>query len=959
MSFRQSIPAFLGGISQQSKAIRPSNLVDDAVNMEFMPSEGATKRYPTEHITDLSFSLDPSKAHAVPMPRDDKDYIVIVDDSAVRVVDTDGNEETVTELDNAFDYLTGATHDSFRFQQVADTLYVVNTDTTVVGAPGKDYAPWRQEGDAGVFIKQTAYDHTYTLTVGAASVSVTTQATPNSLGGLGYSSSVTNASGQPYKLTVGQAAGTDPIFVDALQTSARSNKLSDFDCRTIAPSRISLGSSIPSGGAALGMVSQPLDGQPTAGTWNTNYSNGSGIDPFDAAHFDPDFQALYLDPLGGHSAGDWIAVSRSAITNESQISPSYVARTLANALVVIDPSITVEAAYMTLPSSEVVESSSFFLTTGAASANPLSLEVEDASSSPVEDYAYLWVDEVEEITHLPVFYKHGAVVRVTGSIGSSAEDDYFVQFATEKWATETDSDEGDFYAAAYADLFDRGFWRETAAPGQTTGGYDSSTMPHRLQRNPGTNWSFSPVNWAQRSAGDQLTSPEPSFVGGRIFDIFYHEDRLGFASDANVIFSESGEIENFWRTTVLSLPDSDPIDITLASLGGSAVYHVVPFERGLYAFAENAQALISGGGGALGPSTVSARVTANYRNSPAIRPVTQGFSLFSPYLTGDSTQIRELFPGRYEGELQAAEITLGVPRLLPNTVRKVLTSGGSNDLMCLTDDGRIFLYQYLRAGDQSLMSAWGRWEFPGGTLVDAAAIEDTAYLLVLREGASQTYTCLERVSVGAGRGDVGSSFKVRSDRLVSVASGTYDITTDTTTFDAGFPFVEEDVLQVTADSGGDLERGAGLSLVAQYPLTGLVDVAGDHSAQPVFIGVQYDSTIEMTRPVVQAPSQRGGTTSVVGGNTHIRDFVVTLTDTGYLKATVEAVGQATTTEEFLADRMDVGELTPSALSSREFLVPIHASSDEFRLTLSNDTAMPSTLVNGAWAIRFNARYRQS
>ena len=87
--------------------------------------------------------------------------------------------------------------------------------------------------------------------------------------------------------------------------------------------------------------------------------------------------------------------------------------------------------------------------------------------------------------------------------------------------------------------------------------------------------------------------------------------------------------------------------------------------------------------------------------------------------------------------------------------------------------------------------------------------------------------------------------------------------------------------------------------------------------------------------------------------------MVSLADTGYLKATVEAVGQTAATEEFLADRMDVGELNPSALASREFLVPIHASSDEFRVTFSNPTALPSTLVNGAWALRFNSRYRQS
>jgi len=956
MTFRQSVPAFLGGISQQSKAIRPTNLVDDSVNMEYLPTEGATKRFPTEHVEEYLIEMDPAKTQVVAMSRDDADFLVAVDDTAVKVFNADGTIESVTVPSGAFDYLSGATHGSFRFQQVADTLYVSNVDVTVLGAPGKDYAPWRQSGDAGVFIRQTAYDHTYTLTVGTASVSVTTQATPNTLGGLGYSGSVTNASAQPYKLTAGQAAGTDPIFVDALQTSARSNTLADFDCRTIDPSRIHFGDSAP-GSDAFAAVADPTSGQPTAGTWNTDYSSGSGIDPFDAAHFDPDFQALYLDPAEGHSAGDWIAVSRLTITNSSQISPSYVARTLANAIVVIDPTITVEDAYMTLPSSESVQSSSFFLTTGAAAANPLTLEVEDAGSNPVEDYGYLWVDEVEDITHLPVFFKQGAVVRITGGVGTTAEDDYFVQFSTEEWATTTDSDEEQYYSYS-ANLFGRGFWRESVEPGQTTGGLDASTMPHRLQRDSGGNWTFSPVTWGQRPAGDALTNPEPSFVGGRILDIFYHEDRLGFTSDANVIMSESGEIENFWRTTVLSVPDSDPIDVTVASLGGAAVYHAVPFDRKLFAFSETAQAAIDGSGGPLSPATISAKVTGQYRTSPAISPVAQGNSLFSLFTTGSSVQVRELVPGQYEGDLQAVETTLAVPRLLPSTTRKVMTASGGNDLVCLTDDGQFFLYQYLRAGNQSLMSAWGRWDFPGGTLVDAATIRDSVYLFINRDGKTR----LEKVLLGAGRGDLTESFKPRMDRLSLIddpADRTYDRGTNTTTFTVPFDFAADDTLMLVVSDGEGYEYGAPVPVTSQDAVAGTVSAQMDLSDVDVWVGQQYDSSLTMTRPVVQAPSQQGGSTSVIGGRTLVRDFTVTLTDTGYLLATVEAVGQDTATEEFLADRMDVGEITPSVLGNREFSVPIHASSDEFRLTLSNDTAMPSTLVNGAWAIRFNARYRQS
>ena len=973
MTSRQSIPAFLGGISQQSRAIRSTNLVDDCVNIEHLPSEGATKRYPTEHVETLEEftggfipALSQSQTHAVPMSRDEGDFIVVVDGSladaqnSVRVYDSAGVAQDLTEVGDAFGYVRGADHADLTFQQVADTLYVVNKNISVDSAPGKDYAPWRQQGDAGVFVKSTAYDHTYSLTVGATTVSVTTQATPNTLGGLGYSSNVTNASAQPYKLTAGQAAGTDPIFVADLQTTARSNSLADFDCRKIDPSRITFGTSSPGVGAfAFAAVTDPISGQPTAGTWNTNFASGVGIDPFDVAAFDPDFQALYLDPAEGHVADDWIAVSRLTLTNESEIRPEYVARQLAKALVVAEPTIVVEASYMTEETSEAVESSSFFLTTGAGATGVPRLTVEDNGGNPVEDYAYLWVDEIEDITHLPVFFKQGAVVRVTGGIGSSAEDDYFVQFATEQWASETDSDESEFYAVAYSDLFGRGFWRETAAPGQTTGGFVDSTMPHRLQRASDGTWSFQAVTWGQRPAGDNLTNPEPSFTGGRIFDVFYHEDRLGFLSGSHLVMSESGEIENFWRTTVLSLPDSDPIDITLSALQGSALYHAISFNRALHVFSEDSQAVVSGGEGALSPVTVSAKVTGTYRTSPSVPPITQEDSLFSAYRTGSFMQVREMVSGQYAGDLVAGEVTRAVPRLLPSSIRKVITGGGGSDLLYLTDDGQMFLYQYLRAGRENIMAAWGRWDLPDGEVVDAVRMGDHLYVLINRVGLSSTYSCLEKIEVGAGRGDTTTDYKIRTDRLRQEPTGTWDFATDTTTFTLGFPVTTGASILVTADNGGALEYGAPLTVDSYSAVWDTVTVQGDHALQPVFIGISYDSSITMSHPVVQAPSQRGGVSSLVGGNTLVRDIVVSLADTGYLKATVEAVGQTTATEEFLADRMDVGELNPSALASREFLVPIHASSDEFRVTFSNPTALPSTLVNGAWALRFNSRYRQS
>ena len=123
----------------------------------------------------------------------------------------------------------------------------------------------------------------------------------------------------------------------------------------------------------------------------------------------------------------------------------------------------------------------------------------------------------------------------------------------------------------------------------------------------------------------------------------------------------------------------------------------------------------------------------------------------------------------------------------------------------------------------------------------------------------------------------------------------------------------------------------------------------------MFAGVPFTAQIELSKPVLKQPSYRGGMFAPVGGRQIVRDIVFTLADTGYLKASVDVMAGAPSTEEFLAYNDNTGALVESATRNGEFRVPIYAEVDEFRLTVSNPTPLPSTLVSGAWTIRYNQK----
>lgn len=943
MTFRQSIPAFLGGISQQAKELRPTNLVDDAVNIEHLPSEGAMKRYPTEFLAELVETWDPVTTRVVPMARDDDDFLVVFGDAlGPRVFDSAGTEATVINAD-PIDYLTAAGHESIRTQQVADTMYVVNRDVTVAGGAGRGYPSWREDTDIGAFVRQTNYGVTYTLNINSTVAEVQTQASSSGYASRGYPSSASASFAQVWRIDAAEAAGTKGIDLsgDATTAEVEFNEAEDLNI-TKFTGTVLTGVSFPAATGGLAMVTEPTYGHPQT-AWNLDASDGSLFsDPVPALdlELDADYQTVFLPP-GLFSDGDWICfANRGSEPRQNRLSPTYVARKLAESME--DQGFSIQPAGYTAASLEDF-SSSFRVYKDEAYASLSFTNTED------EDYATAWRDSVEELSQLPLHFTHGGIVLVKG-VDASRDDDYYLEFAGNDWRDATDSDETQF--SAYQGLWSQGGWRETVKPGLSTGSLDASTMPHRLRRLADGTWRWERPEWAQRGSGDELSAPVPSFVDGRILDVVYHEDRLAFSSDANLVFSESGEIENFWRTTILSTPASDPIDITVAASQGDAVYNLLPFDRKLFAFTENAQIAIVGAGGPLGPASVSAQVVGSYRTSPVVSPVAQGTSLFAPFVSGGRMQLREITPGRYDGELQDSDVTLAVPRLLPEDIRKVATSGGGDDLMLLSESGEFFLYQYLRSGGEQYMNAWGRWDFDGD-LIDAAVARDVLYLFIQRGPV----VSMESVRVGAGRGDTTSAFRPRVDTLASVDPLTvsYDFGTNTTTVVAPFNLQPDDEVVLVAQEGGPAEIGTvwDTTTVGQS-----VTVRGDLTGETLFIGRPFTSTMVLSRPLPVTQTMRGGSTALLASRPHIRDLTLSLTDTGYLRATVECVGQETVTEEFLADLTDVGELESSVVTSREFHIPIHASFDEFKLTLTNPTALPSTLVSGGWAMRVSPRYSQ-
>lgn len=82
--------------------------------------------------------------------------------------------------------------------------------------------------------------------------------------------------------------------------------------------------------------------------------------------------------------------------------------------------------------------------------------------------------------------------------------------------------------------------------------------------------------WQDRQSGDELVTPDPSFIGQKISDVAYYKNRLAFISGENAILSEAGEFFNFFRTTAAALLDTAPIDVASSHKAVSVLRTAIP-----------------------------------------------------------------------------------------------------------------------------------------------------------------------------------------------------------------------------------------------------------------------------------------------------------------------------------------------------------------------------------------------
>lgn len=539
----------------------------------------------------------------------------------------------------------------------------------------------------------------------------------------------------------------------------------------------------------------------------------------------------------------------------------------------------------------------------------------------------------QKFADLPlVCAKPNVIVEVIGDVSNSFSN-YFVKFDTTGGSA--------------------GVWRECAAPG-INNGLNAATMPFTIIRNPDGSFTMAQASWTTRKVGDLESSTNPSFVGRKLNDVFFFQNRLGFLSDENVIMSESGKYFNFYRATVTALLDSDVIDVTASHTKVSLLNHAIPYNKSLLLFAEQSQFIVSGDN-VLTPTTISLKVSTEFACDTLVRPLAAGRNCYFSVTKGNWEAVREYSTTTNYGigVDDAMEITAHIPRYIPSGGYKLAGSSNEDIFAFLTkgDTKSIYLYKYFYTStNEKAQSAWGKWTFGANdTILNVDFIQSTMYMVISRPDG----VYFESIDCSSGYIGTNEPYAVMLDRKLTVTPTIYESGSGKTRIlisSLPYPVTDGTYQMVSQATGltGTVDPGE----ITTGVINGLyLDFSGDYTSCLMTFGRRYAFDYQVSPVTYRVANTTGqGQRSDTEGRLQVRKMGFNYADTGYLRVEVTPTGGRDTgvyafTGQVLGATSVLGAYS---LEDGRLVTPVLCRNYDAVIHVINDSPLPSSLVSADW-----------
>lgn len=921
------IPNFITGVSQQPPTLKLPSSVDVMENVWPSVISGASKRPPSEHVANLGTAFTSSAIGSIIDKSNDNQYFIVIADGDLKVFDFAGNSKTVN-FPKGKAYLSQAVDPvkAFKFLSIQDTTFILNKDVVVQANPfgelnGSSYVP-----DVQVYLYSNLPN-------------------PNTIAlGVVYQ---TTSDGLYYKNTYSPAVAAQYNWVE--QTDWISSPTTSDQIVDALPSNPS---TPPNTQVWLRQGYTYYQWIYVGGNWwpiaQTGYNYklykqlqvASAIAAYNYWKQTP-INSLVLDVNNGRR-------------NPDQMATVFITNSVANVYYNVYVNNVLKASYLSpdgttaansVPgTSKIAESVATLLNASGytterhgSTITITNMGINDTitgTSSGGDKLVKCWRNKVPTFSDLPPNSPQGRIMQIAGDLETNG-DDYYV-------------------------MYNKGQWEETYGYGAGLG-FIASSMPWKLMRNSDGTFTFTEHNWRNRNAGDTNTANIPSIIDNRINDMFLFANRLGFITDTNLILSEVYRYENFFRSTLASLQDSDVLDAVISTKNDDSLKHVVPFNKDLIIFGAKSQYRFQYTQ-FVGAKNIQVVFTTSFNCSKNITPVNMGNSVYfvddtSTYKYG---KIFEFFPRANNQGDDADDVTEPIPAYIPAGIHFITGSPrmnmlvvGNNSSDNSTSPVSLYIYKFHWSGDKRIQSCWNTWTFEQSDNIYWAGFNNNYLYLILKRGNS---VYLEKIRCDDEVVESTEFTKVYLDRAYKLTSGnksydgtyTYFVMPYTSSVTPTF-IASDNIVNLYEDYNS-------IQLDVEQVSTNEYKIKGDYTGYDIISGLPYTQVIQLPIPFVRKQSGQGQVV-ILDGRLMVRYCKIHYYKSSCFRAVVKRRGYTDYTMQIDGKLADYSEVVVNSTPETEadIKIPIMARNTDMKLQLINDSPYNACFNAGEWWFAYNPR----
>lgn len=489
-------------------------------------------------------------------------------------------------------------------------------------------------------------------------------------------------------------------------------------------------------------------------------------------------------------------------------------------------------------------------------------------------------------------------------------------------------------------------WVEDSSYGSPSG---ISNMPRVLSSED----TMTAPEFEGRLSGDDSTNETPTFLEqGTITGMTTYQGRLVLLSGAFLTMSKSGNPYRFFRSTVTELLNSDRIDIGIGSSQNSVLRRGIQFNRDLVLFGDSVQAVVSGNGSILTPSTAAISLTSEESCVSKITPMQAGQTVLYPFKRSSNfSGMLELIPSQYTSSQYISQDATGhIPEYFKGDIQ--FTAASNVVSMCVfsgsTAPTELYVHEYQWSSEGKQQAAWHRWIMPL-PIVGLHFAREKLLVMMLADGQTHLVAIDPREGYDNQTSTELPYLDVYSN--VTVAGGVFTVPTHLrSTIAAGSS------LGLAFSTGTMATEQVGISSINQNTWTATVELGVPDGSY--WAGVVFNSSFTPSPPILRDDNGK----EVGAGHVRLVRMEVAVRNTGkFTTRVVDSRTDVDVTADYTGVFLNSPELIPNyplIISQANIIVPCRTLADTTEVTYSTNGTHDLNLLDISYLLRYNQRRRR-